>query len=146
MAKEKRTINGISAVVFSVEGGSRKFLILHRLLNWVGWEFPKGSIEAGEKPEEALLRELSEETGIKKVLSSKKLPVFLEFLDSVRKKKRVMQCFLVQTAAGEKVSLAQNYPQEHDAFEWAEEKTVLEKITFDDQKKVFRTALKALER
>ncbi len=142
MKKKTKIANGVSAVVFFEQNREKRFLILHRVLNWQGWEFPKGSIEAGEKPEEAVLREIAEETGIKKILSAKKLPVFLEFFDSIRKKQRVMQCFLAKVNARENVLLKKNIYQEHDAFEWVDAETAMKKLSFEDQKKVFRTALK----
>lgn len=42
----------------------KKFLILYRKLHWRGWEFPKGGIIKGETKEEALLREIKEETSL----------------------------------------------------------------------------------
>ncbi len=58
---------GVGAVLFNAEG-----------LVWVGrrisdsrqeiehfWQFPQGGIDKGETPEQAVVRELSEETGIK---------------------------------------------------------------------------------
>ena len=47
----------VGLVVFDGE----KFLLLHRVLHWSGWEFAKGGIKAGEKIEEAIRRELFEE-------------------------------------------------------------------------------------
>ncbi|MEM4296479.1 MAG: NUDIX domain-containing protein [Candidatus Anstonellales archaeon] len=44
---------------------NKKFLILH--YEEGHWDFPKGHIEKDESPEQAALRELEEETGIKKV-------------------------------------------------------------------------------
>ncbi|MEI7962151.1 MAG: NUDIX hydrolase, partial [archaeon] len=52
----------VGLVVFDGE----KFLLLHRVLHWKGWEFPKGGVITGESSADALKRELLEETGIPK--------------------------------------------------------------------------------
>ena len=39
------------------------YLLLKRKLHWIGWEFPKGGIEPEEEIEDAIKRELKEETG-----------------------------------------------------------------------------------
>ncbi|HJM55199.1 MAG TPA: NUDIX domain-containing protein [Poseidonia sp.] len=46
----------------SMGGGGRVLFVKHPTR---GWEIPGGHLESGEKPEEALLRELEEETGMK---------------------------------------------------------------------------------
>jgi len=61
-------------IVFYIESdGKIKYLLLKHKPN--SWDFPKGLIEQGEKPEEAALRECGEETGIKVV---KLIPGFKE--------------------------------------------------------------------
>ncbi|HYF81866.1 MAG TPA: NUDIX domain-containing protein [Clostridia bacterium] len=52
---------GASVIIFGVEG---KVLMLHRTDNDC-WCFPGGSIEPGEKVEDAARREVYEETGLK---------------------------------------------------------------------------------
>ena len=52
---------GVLGIVINKD---KKFLILYRTLHWRGWEFPKGGIEKGESEEDALKREIKEETGL----------------------------------------------------------------------------------
>ncbi len=141
-----KTLKGIAAIVFFEKENKKKFLILHRLLHWRGWEIPKGSVKNNEKLEETVKRELFEETGIKKIFSIKKLSAIMRFFDPIRKCNREMHAFLVEVSPQEDVSIASNKEHEHDAFEWADAQTVLEKLTYDEQKKILATALKALER
>ena len=70
-----KTINGIAAIIFAEKNGERYFLLLHRVLNWTGWEFVKGRLDEGEERQEekALLREIEEETGLKQLKIVKKL-------------------------------------------------------------------------
>ena len=54
-------------VVAAVIKNDNKYLIAQRNRNKhfaFYWEFPGGKVEAGEKPEQALIRELEEELGI----------------------------------------------------------------------------------
>jgi 8-oxo-dGTP pyrophosphatase MutT (NUDIX family) len=54
------------AVVFYKEkDGAIKYLLLKHTADY--WNFPKGLIEKGEKPEEAALREIKEETGLEEL-------------------------------------------------------------------------------
>ncbi len=52
------------AVVFYCDGGKIEYLILQGHRGEKRWGFPKGMIEQGEKPQEADLREIKEETGV----------------------------------------------------------------------------------
>jgi 8-oxo-dGTP pyrophosphatase MutT (NUDIX family) len=49
-------------VVFRVDGGLPLYLLIRD--SYQNWGFPKGHLEAGEMPEAAALREVSEETGL----------------------------------------------------------------------------------
>jgi 8-oxo-dGTP pyrophosphatase MutT (NUDIX family) len=49
-------------VVFRVDGGQPLFLLIRD--SYKNWGFPKGHIEQGEQPEQAAVREVSEETGL----------------------------------------------------------------------------------
>ncbi len=42
-----------------------ELLICERLLNPGAWQFPQGGVDDGESPEEAILREIEEEIGLK---------------------------------------------------------------------------------
>lgn len=59
----------VLSVRMLIRDGSGRFLLLKRSVNNksnVGkWEFPGGKIDPGEKFDEALLREVAEETGLK---------------------------------------------------------------------------------
>jgi 8-oxo-dGTP pyrophosphatase MutT (NUDIX family) len=57
---QKETSAG--GVVFRLDGGHALFLLIRD--SYQNWGFPKGHIEGAERPEDAALREVSEETGI----------------------------------------------------------------------------------
>lgn len=65
------------------------------------WEFPGGKIEFGEHPEEALVREINEELGIK--IQVKKLHTVLSHVYDFRGKKLhvILLVFLTDYVSGE---------------------------------------------
>lgn len=72
------------------------------------WDLVGGHIEAGESPEEALIRECAEELGIS-VLALRPIP--MAFTDPGIE----MHAFAVERWAGEPVNAA---PEEHDQIGW----------------------------
>lgn len=54
-----------------IKNSKNQFLFIYRLEKW---DLPKGKIEEGETPEEAALREVEEECGIRKLSIIKELP------------------------------------------------------------------------
>ncbi|MEK6820150.1 MAG: NUDIX domain-containing protein, partial [Nanoarchaeota archaeon] len=56
---------GVFMVVYAKKGEKIEYLLLERILHWIGWEFPKAGLEKGENDERAVVRELKEETGLK---------------------------------------------------------------------------------
>ena len=138
-------VHGVAAIIFAEKDGQRKFLILHRILHWKGWEFVKGHIDPDETEEQAVLREVEEETGLKKVEIFKKLHVKLDFEDRLNNVFRTNNVYLVKADMSEHLNMIQE-KVEHDQAEWVDEETALEKLTFNDLKEVFAAATAELQK
>jgi ADP-ribose pyrophosphatase YjhB (NUDIX family) len=65
-ARAKEEVSAGGVVVRLAEGGAHFLLIRDSYKNW---GFPKGHLEAGEAPEAAALREVSEETGLRDLIA-----------------------------------------------------------------------------
>ena len=139
----KRFIIGL--IVFDGE----RFLLLHRKLNWKGWEFPKGGIEKDEKFEDTIKRELFEETGIKKFSIIDKVDEFV-YVDKIRKKESFIKNYLVHVSSNSKVILNNEHALdgkiiiEHDDFKWCFAKEAVNLLTHKNQKESMRKAIKLL--
>ena len=138
-----KTINGIAAIIFAEKNSEKYFLLLHRVLNWTGWEFVKGRLEEGETDlEQALSREIEEETGLTQLKIVKKLPEKLEF-KAKEGELRKNDVFLVQGNLDEAINLDQEVI-EHDGFKWVKAEKALELLTWPNQKELLAIALKEL--
>ena len=136
----------IGVVIFDGE----KFLLLHRILNWTGWEYVKGGIDEGESPEEAIKRELFEETGISKYDLIGTLDNFI-FFDSVRKANSHLTNFIVRVPNTAKINFNNQEANgegeqivEHDQFKWFFPKEAIEALTHDNQKETLKKAIALL--
>ncbi|AJF59833.1 MAG: hypothetical protein QT03_C0001G0332 [archaeon GW2011_AR10] len=132
---------GVTGIVFSKSGQNNFFLLLHRCLNWSGWEFVKGGIEGSEAPEQAVMREIEEETSLKRVEIVHCLNGTMEW--AVGSTKYIYKVFVVRADMGDKVKLNEDI-REHDGFRWVEEKKAEAMLTHEDNKKHFRKALEWL--
>lgn len=87
-------------VVYRLAEGHALFLLIRD--SYRNWGFPKGHLEAGERPEDAAQREVSEETG----LSDLAIRAFVETIDwhfrfRGRAIHKVCHFFLMETAESE---------------------------------------------
>lgn len=121
------------------------FLILHRCLNWSGWELLKGQLEPSEIAEEAVKREILEETSLKNIRVIKQVNQKMNFFDKVQQKESEVFGFLVEVLDEKEVSLVNNPVKEHDGFAWVNAKTVMEKLKFENTRQFFAVALKEME-
>jgi ADP-ribose pyrophosphatase YjhB (NUDIX family) len=98
-----------AGAVVSDEGG-RVLLLRHVLRKGSGWGIPGGFLTAGEQPEEAIRRELCEETGLE--LESVEL-AFVRALPGVRQIEIIYRCTMKAAALSR---LSKNF--EIDRAEW----------------------------
>lgn len=136
----KRHIVGV--IVFDGE----KFLLLHRVWHWKGWEFPKGEIEENEDVKAAVARELFEETGLKKF----DLIGFVnrvEFFDKIRKADSFAENYLIRVSSNSRVSFGHQPVEggeklvEHDGFKWCLPEEAVKLLTHFDTKDSMRKAI-----
>jgi len=59
-----RTVRAAGGLVHRVRDGVDEILVVHRPA-YDDWSFPKGKLEGGESEEDAALREVEEETGLR---------------------------------------------------------------------------------
>ena len=129
--------NGVTAIVFD-KMNKPYFLILKREKEWKGWEFPKGGVKEGETPEQAVLREIYEETGIKKIKIFKKLDMKKEFIKEGNLV--IHDVFLVETSMNIPVNIPQ-VDREHSTYLWTDKEGIAKRLTWDNDKKIFQEAL-----
>lgn len=135
----------VGLVVFDGE----KFLLLHRLLNWRGWEFPKGHIKEGEEVMDAMKRELFEETGIPKFELVDKIDK-VNYFDRVRKSKTFVQNYLIRVSSNNKITFEHQSLKEgakvmeHDDFKWCFPSEAVKLLKHKNMKSTMSKAIKKL--
>ena len=135
---------GISAVVFR----RRKplFLVLHRKLNWKGYEIMKGGLKGKETEEHALKRELEEETGIRKYRHVRTeyeygYPWTKAYIkDNNAYRGAHFQLFIVEDL--DRSDRIRTDKREHSGYSWVTGKKALKMLTYGDQKRAMRFVLK----
>lgn len=135
---------GVAAIVFH-DLSNPQFLLMHRILHWIGWEFLKGGVYDGETEEETLRREIEEETGKKNFKIVKKLSVTFDYDYSGDYKKQIHckyegathSVFLVEFP-DKKVQVDN---REHDSYKWVSKQAALKMLTHQNQKDTFSKAL-----
>lgn len=141
------------AVVFRKnKKGEVEYLLLHHFPSENGrgkkprdghWSLPKGHIEAREKTEDAVLREVEEETGLKQV---EFIPGFKEtiryFVNFSGERRLKFVAFFLLFASEQKVLIS----DEHQNYVWLPYKKAFEKITYAGDKNVIKKANSFLNR
>ena len=122
-----------------------EFLLLHRQRDWKGWEFSKGELEECENEEDALVRELEEETGLTDVKIRSKIPLEIEY--KYGKNKKHLNNF---DGAKQSVFLVESFKsdvktsEEHDDFKWVDYRTALKLLKHENQRKALSESMQLL--
>ncbi len=112
-----------------------KYLILN--YSYGHWDFPKGNIESGETEIETIKREVMEETGIDdiKLIEGSRQQISYRYRKKSKIVNKTVIYYLAETTSN-KVILS----FEHINFAWLNFNHALEKLSFDNSKKVLRNA------
>lgn len=144
---EKRYRRGVFAIVYQKDKLTEKasYLILKRKLHWKGWEFPKGAAEKNESLEQAVRREVREETGLKPV-KIRRFRVSGRYGYSRRFKDRqgyIGQSYVLFSVrvSGGKIRLDK---REHSAHVWLDFPEAIRKLKYKNQKKCLKIVNRVL--
>lgn len=122
--------NELNQVLLTKSGSLRDASVLH-------WKFPKGHIEEGETSEQAALREVEEETGVK----AKILVKIGDSKYTFRYKKtqifKIVVMFLMEYLRGELTP----QPGEIDEVEWFDTAEALKILSFSADKTLLKKAI-----
>ncbi len=131
---KKNYRKGVGIVVVNSTGQ----FFLGKRIGKESWQFPQGGIDDGESPEDALYRELHEETGIKKekveilTISNKWLVYHIPhiFQRSKRKFDGVMQKWFLLEFLGDNddINLNATGHAEFDAWKWGDKQNAIDSV------------------
>jgi len=123
------------ALVFHITDGRPRYLLLKYPAGH--WDFPKGNIERGETPLEAMHREVREETGLVDVRPVDGFEQVIEYYysrDGLRIRKQVV--FYLAESKEQKVTLS----FEHRDYKWAGFDEAMKVVTYSNSRKLLRAA------
>lgn len=128
-------IHKILAIVHRVKNNKKEFLLLKTSPEpWrkASWYVITGWIEDGEDQSQASLRELSEETGMNKVLNITPTDLIHTYTDQRLNKVVNQKCFLIQVNSySDKINLS----LEHTDYKWVSKTEFIQKINWYGSKK-----------
>ena len=131
-----KKLNSAGIILFR-DIGKREYLILMYNTSDHYWGFAKGSIENNETEQEAALREVEEETGLKDV---KLIPDFKE-KDNYEFEENGEEFFKEVTwFLGEVESSNVILSHEHEDFKWSSYEEALESLSFKELKELLKKA------
>ena len=132
----------VQAVIFDDRDGSPRFLLICKrdaASERCDWRLVKGGVEDGESEAEALLREIAEETGLKRVQIIEKISNY-EF--SFRGVKHLVSSYLVRADSREEVRISHEKERRPiTGYMWADYKTAVRSLRWREEKRSLRLGI-----
>jgi len=135
-----KIVKAVLAIICSEK--DNEFLILKKQGAWTGWQFVQGAIDKGETEEQAVLREVKEETGLEDIKIIKKLENIKSdywFIWNGEKIHKFMAFFLIKAGKTQQIKLS----IEHSDYKWCSYEEALKEIKFN--KEHFQKAYRELK-
>ncbi len=131
-------------VVYKKENDEHSVLLI-AVKNATVWTLPKGLVEKGEKPEEAALREIREETGIKGEIESFLDKIELWFFQNEEGEKvrhhKIVYYYLVKYISGDPTQ----HDFEVDDVKWFQIDEAIKICSYDKDRAILKKAKEILE-
>jgi 8-oxo-dGTP pyrophosphatase MutT (NUDIX family) len=141
-ARRARVETSSGGVVFRRSGAAVEFLLIRD--PYANWGLPKGHVEGGESPEQAALREVEEETGLRELAVVARLPTIdWYFRDRGRLVHKFCHFFLLECEHGEAI------PQLDEGITeclWQPCTVALDTISYANAREVMEAAAELLRR
>jgi bis(5'-nucleosidyl)-tetraphosphatase len=135
-----REIVSAGVVIYRVINNSIEYLLLHHIVGH--WDFAKGKLEIGETKEQAALRELHEEAGLRTSLKEGfHNAIEYSFIDRDGELTKKTVHFFIGRVEDEQVTLS----HEHKDYVWLPYKAAYAKMTFDTARNVLQNADKFIK-
>ena len=132
------------AIIFT-KNKETKYLLLHYPSSAKSpkeyWDFPKGHIEKGEKPEDTVKREVEEETGLKEIEFAEGFKETINYFFKFQGETVFKTVFyLLAETKTKKIRIS----SEHLGFKWLSYEDAFKKLTFKNAQEILRKATKHL--
>ena len=144
MAKDKLTVkkhHSIGIILFFRFPRKIKFLLLKQ--HQGHWGFPKGHVEKGEKYLDTAIRELKEETGIKKIKLIKNKILLRDFYSYNNGKNKIIKTvdYFIAESLVDNVKIDN---KEIINFKWVTFEKGTDRLTFSKSKRILKSANKII--
>lgn len=137
----------VSAGGFVVSSSDPKLICLMARFNRGGkleWCIPKGHLEGSETKEQAAVREVFEETGLRAEITQSLGEVNYQFIQNGTKIFKTVHVFLMKQTGGE-LSLEHDPHNEASELEWVQASELLARLSHSNERRIARVALEIIE-
>jgi 8-oxo-dGTP pyrophosphatase MutT (NUDIX family) len=108
------------------------------------WCIPKGHLEANETNEQAALREVFEETGLKAEILDYLGEVSYQFLQGGNKINKTVHVYLMKQTGGD-LSFEHDPHKEASELEWVQVSQLLARLSHGNEKRIAKMAIELIE-